>query len=1185
MGMSARTRSVRFHLVTLGLASVLPMLLFAVVMVMVYDRQQRAVLERSFRDTARVLTLAVDHEVSASLSTLGALATSKHLDTGDLRAFYDGAQRVLRAQSAWSTINLFNAAGQQLINLARPFGAPLPDSRALADVRQALDTGRPAISDLFVGLVLKTQVVGIAVPVRRQGALKYVLGARLKTELLNRLLAASGLPAESVATLIDRKGTIVARTRDIERLLGTPATPKFVGLIHSAAPEGSFQDVTRDGLFVYSAYSRSPLTGWTVGIGVPIETVDAPRRTSLWLAAGGGLVLLLVSAGLTLGMGRRIAGDITSLSDTARGIGRADGLARPRPASITEVQRVEQAFQESEQRTQRIVTHALDAVITIDFEGRITSWNPQAEATFGWPAAAVLGRRLSETIIPPAHREAHERGLARYRQTGEGPVLGRRIELTALRRDGAEIAVELAITPIQVGGATVFSAFLRDITERKGAEEARQQSEASFRLLFASNPLPMWVYDVATLYFLEVNAAAVAHYGYSQEEFLRMRIKDIRPPEEVRRLMDVVAGFSEGSSPEVRRHAGSWRHRLKDGRIREVDIASHAIDFAGRRAALVVAIDVTELKQAEASLAKSAERLTILHDIDAAIIAADAPEAIAQAALRRLRDLLGVPRAIVNLFDLAAGEVEWLAAIGRRRLRVGPGVRFPLWLMGDVQALARGEVQVIDTAALPRGPHTEALLASGVNTYMVVPMIAGGELIGAVSFGGVRAEFPPEQVEIAREVAAQLAIALAQARLHERVKRQAEELEQRVHERTDELSAANAQLQQEIAERRRAEAAAEHANRAKSEFLSRMSHELRTPLNAVLGFGQLLEMDSLSPKQTESVGQILKGGRRLLGLIDEVLEISRIEAGRLRISLEPVPVSATLREAIALMRPIAADRRVEVRAEFSDDGRHVLADRQRLQQVILNLLSNAVKYNRADGVVIVSCAETSGQQLSIRVTDTGPGIPPDKLERLFTPFDRLGAEATDVEGTGLGLTLSKHLVEVMGGALRVESGIGIGSTFAVVLPMVTEPVRKLEPLPLAPRSSSPDESAGSVLLLYVEDNLSNLRLVEQIVTLRPTVKLLTAMQGRLGLDLAREHRPDLILLDRHLPDISGDEVLGLLLVDPRTRDIPIVMLSADASRREMQRLLDAGARAYLTKPLDLKEFLELLDELGSKRTP
>ena len=544
--------------------------------------------------------------------------------------------------------------------------------------------------------------------------------------------------------------------------------------------------------------------------------------------------------------------------------------------------------------------------------------------------------------------------------------------------------------------------------------------------------------------------------------------------------------------------------------------------------------------QAQEALAKQAERLRILHEIDRGLIAEQSPDAIAAAALRPLRELLGVPRAIVNLFDLAAGEVEWLAAAGRHRIRVGPGVRYSLQLMGDVEALKRGEMQVIDVEALPPSPEAQALLASGVHVYMVVPMIAGGELIGALSFGGAPGPFPAEQVSIAQEAAAQLAIAIAQARLH---------------------------------------AEADRANQAKSEFLSRMSHELRTPLNAILGFAQLLEIDAASPEQQESVDQILRAGRHLLGLINEILDISRIEAGRLQLSVEPVPVRETVRQAIELVQPSAAEPHVSVRAEVIDENLHVLADRQRLQQVLLNLLSNSIKYNRPGGTVTVSCEAGAEGRLRIHVTDTGDGIAADKLQRLFTPFDRLGAEASAVEGTGLGLALSKTLVEAMGGTLRVQSRPGTGSTFSVELAVASAPgvADVVTPAAIEPTA---DDGTGRAprKILYIEDNLSNLRLVQSVLARRAATTVLSAMQGRVGIALARDHRPDLILLDRHLPDMSGDEVFRLLRDDPRTRDIPVIVLSADAIPARMQRLLEAGVWAYLTKPLDVPSLLAAVDE-------
>jgi signal transduction histidine kinase len=574
--------------------------------------------------------------------------------------------------------------------------------------------------------------------------------------------------------------------------------------------------------------------------------------------------------------------------------------------------------------------------------------------------------------------------------------------------------------------------------------------------------------------------------------------------------------------------------------------------------------------QIQETLGRHAERLRILHEIDQALIAQQAPLAIAEAVVRPLRELLGVPRVIVNLFDHESGEVEWLVAAGRHRIHSGPGIRYSLRLAGDVEALRRGEPQVIDVHTLMPSPEADALLASGVNVYMVVPMIAGGELIGSVSLGDATGPFPPERVAIAQEVATQLAIVMAQARLHERITRQAVELERRVEERTRALSEATAE--------------ADRANQAKSEFLSRMSHELRTPLNAILGFAQLLELDALSAGSAESVDQILRAGRHLLGLINEVLEISRIEAKRLQLSLEPVSVRETLRHAIELVGPSAAGLRVSVHVDVIDQHLHVLADRQRLQQVLLNLLSNAVKYNRPGGAVTVSCESEAGNRLRIHVSDTGPGIAPDKLERLFTPFDRLGAEGTGVEGTGLGLALSKHLVDAMQGLMHVRSQVGMGSTFSVELPLVEGPAAIEDGLPVVASGQDDDSPKARLKVLYIEDNASNLRLVERIMSLRPGVTLLSAMYGRVGLELAREHQPDLILLDRHLPDLLGDEVLRFLRDDPRTRDIPVVILSADASSRQIQRLLAAGAQAYLTKPLDVGTLLKVVDELpGQER--
>jgi PAS domain S-box-containing protein len=369
---------------------------------------------------------------------------------------------------------------------------------------------------------------------------------------------------------------------------------------------------------------------------------------------------------------------------------------------------------------------------------------------------------------------------------------------------------------------------------------------------------------------------------------------------------------------------------------------------------------------------------------------------------------------------------------------------------------------------------------------------------------------------------------------------------------------------------------AEAANRAKTEFLSRMSHELRTPLNAIIGFAQILELDGLDERQAESIDQILKGGRHLLDLINEVLDIGRIEIGQLPMSVEPVLVRDAVSEVISLIGPLAEERRIRLRSSITDDGLWALADRQHLKQVLLNLLVNAVKYGRADGTAVLSCSRADGGRLRFTVADDGPGIAPELQQRIFTPFDRLGAEASTVEGTGLGLALSRALVAGMGGSMGMHSRPGEGTTFWFELPQAEAPA---EPAPEVGAMASVKGTRRSGTVLYIEDNLSNFRLIERALERLGEVRLLPAMLGRLGLDLAREHRPDVILLDLHLPDIAGEEVLARLVAEPATRRIPIVILSADASSSQADRLLASGARAYLTKPIDVLAFLGLVGEL------
>ena len=381
----------------------------------------------------------------------------------------------------------------------------------------------------------------------------------------------------------------------------------------------------------------------------------------------------------------------------------------------------------------------------------------------------------------------------------------------------------------------------------------------------------------------------------------------------------------------------------------------------------------------------------------------------------------------------------------------------------------------------------------------------------------------------------------------------------------------------DVTERHRADDAmrtakeeAERANRAKSQFLSRMSHELRTPLNAILGFGQLMELSPLGEQETLSLQYILKGGRHLLALIDEVLDLSRAETGDLHLTLGDVNVSTLVQECAGLVARLAQARSITCRVTVPPDT-SLWVDEQRLRQTLLNLLSNAIKYNREGGDVLVSSEKTASGRLRLKVADTGPGIAAEDITRLFVPFERLEQEFTEVEGTGLGLVISRRIVEAMGGTLGVESVVGQGSTFWIELPL--PPHRPAPPatVPAVPPSVCALLPTANAKLLYIEDNVSNLQVVRALLAnCRPRWQFLSARDGNEGLAQAHESSPDLILLDLQLPGMKGDAVLAELRRDPLTRHIPVVLLSADATAPSRERLLACGADDYISKPFKLE---------------
>jgi len=378
-----------------------------------------------------------------------------------------------------------------------------------------------------------------------------------------------------------------------------------------------------------------------------------------------------------------------------------------------------------------------------------------------------------------------------------------------------------------------------------------------------------------------------------------------------------------------------------------------------------------------------------------------------------------------------------------------------------------------------------------------------------------------------------------------------------------------------VTETEEARTDAEIANKAKTEFLSHMSHEIGTPLSSVIGYAELLGEASGDGTVREYSKRIVNAANHLHDIVRESLDISRIEQGRFGMSLEPVGVQELTADCLDVVTPLAEAVGIDLLVDATvDRDAHIVADRQRVKQVLINLLSNSIKYNGEHGMVRISWRPTKNGTHRITVSDTGPGIAPEAISRLFTPFERLGVPKGKIKGTGLGLALAKRMTEAMGGSIGVDSTLGSGCTFWIELPSTA-------PIAAVPITRTRTASAGGRTILYIEDNITNVKLVEEILRGRD-VKVLACMQGSVGVELAREHQPDVILLDRHLPDASADVVFAQLQATPQTAHIPVIVVSAEPANEDFEPLLAAGVRAYLTKPLDVAQFAAIIDDVFAK---
>jgi PAS domain S-box-containing protein len=825
-------------------------------------------------------------------------------------------------------------------------------------------------------------------------------------------------PIELLITSSDGE-TVLSRSIDPGRWAGASiADSSFV------RAEGSTERQDLDGTTRLYAESAVEGVGWRLFAGTDKDAALATggrleRRQLAIISAGLAAFLLaawLLHRNLVVPIGRLSEGVRSTrasgepLSVPAHGPAQLRALGDDVSGLVSAVSRELLDRRRAEAGARALLEAALDAVVAIDEHGRIQEFNPAAEAMFGYRRADVLSRQIAEVLIPASLRDVHHRGIARFLETGEGDVIGKRTELSAVRADGTEIPVEVSITEVPQGAPAKFTWFIRDLSEQKqSASELRAYAE-QLRGLIESAPDGILMIDGDGRIEL-VNRQAEAMFGYAAEELIGQKVELLVPESPRTRHEQHRGGY--GAHPRLRPMGADLdlRARRKDGSEFPVEIRLAPIASNGDRHVLSLISDVTEVRRKEVQLRTYAERLTTLSEIQHAILTAKSAEEIATAAVSRLRAGLGVARATVTLLEPGTEEYVVFAFDSDQEPAVDlRGIRGPASLLGDLDALRRGEIHVTESLASIQDPppNVDMLLEAGLQSAVSIPLVVDGELLGTINLleRQVNPDFPGELIEIAREIADELALALSQGRLRDQLSRYAEELEERVVERTAELEAANDELES---------------------FSYSVSHDLRAPLRAIHGFSQILEDehgDALPEEGRRYLKLVSENAQNLGKLIDGLLDFSRL--GRQALSLQPVDLGRLVREVVHELTPERDGRSIGLEIETLPT---IDCDRLLMRQVFTNLLSNALKFtrDRETARIEVGAFDEDGQYV-VFVRDNGVGFDMRHASKLFGVFQRLH-RAEEFEGTGLGLALVGRIVHQHGGRIWAEGQPGEGACF------------------------------------------------------------------------------------------------------------------------------------------------------------
>jgi PAS domain S-box-containing protein len=796
-------------------------------------------------------------------------------------------------------------------------------------------------------------------------------------------------------------------------------------------------------------------------------------------------------------------------------------------------------LEESQEKLAVTLNSIGDAVIATDADARVQLMNPVAEQLTGWTLADATGHRVGE-VFRIINQESRRPAVAPVMETLEqGTIQGLANHTLLIARDGSEHAIADSCAPMRDRDRKVVGAVLvfRDVTEEYAVQRSLRDSSALIQTVLNTVVDGIITIQARGGIIETVNPAAERMFGYPVAELIGQSFS-VLIPELDRDQIDGSLEYYRASEED--RAAGLGREvegRRKDGRRFPLEITTSEMSLKGQRYFTGILRDISARRQVEEALLKAgALQAAIFNSANFSSIATDA-------------------KGVIQIFNVGAERMLGYAAEDVLNKITPADISDPEEVIARAKALSL-ELETTIT------PGFEALVfkaSRGIEDIYELTYIRkdGSRFPAVVSVTALRDAQNAiiGYLLIGTDNTARMVIEAERTRL-----------DQALQDKNTELMSARI--------------IADKANLAKSEFLSSMSHELRSPLNAILGFAQL--MDSATPpattQQKASIDRILHAGWYLLELINEILDLAVIESGSLAISEEPVSLAEVMFDCKSIIEPQSQKRGIKLSFPTFDVPVFVRADRVRLKQVLINLLSNAIKYNRPHGTVAVACTATVQGRVRISVTDTGQGLSPDQLRQLFQPFNRLGQERSSEEGTGIGLVMSKLLVELMGGAIGVKSTVGTGSEFWYDLNGSTAPeligLEDTDPGVM----QAPGPRAHLVrTVLYVEDNPANLELVELLIGRRADLQMLGAANATLGLELARKKLPDVILMDINLPGMSGIQALKLLREDPLTKHIPVVAISANAMVGDIRKGLEAGFFRYLTKPINVNEFMKTVD--------